>query len=197
MQKDEYAMLKARQEIVKAFIEKLESASIEDVSLIPALMDYVQTGDRSMFEEYNKFRAAKSEEERRKFQNYVEKMLKENDEQRDRIDEYKKEYTDYITKYNAWLKEVCFKMDEDTPQIGRTFGAIIKFINERAESSSSWRERVFYVRIGDKLHNVKDIEFVNHKAVLTLGSLSTMLPSKPQTIGYRSLIITLTEEKRK
>ena len=46
MNKDDYAMLKARQEIVKAFMDKLDKTSMGEASIIPALMDYVQTGNR-------------------------------------------------------------------------------------------------------------------------------------------------------
>ena len=64
MNKDDYAMLKARQEIVKAFMDKLDKTSMGEASIIPALMDYVQTGDRKLFDDYRMYLEATTIEER-------------------------------------------------------------------------------------------------------------------------------------
>lgn len=63
MNKDKYATMMARKEIVRDFISKMDSVSVKDVSLIPALMDYVETGNKGMFDEYCDFHFIKTSEE--------------------------------------------------------------------------------------------------------------------------------------
>ena len=57
-------MLKARQEIVKAFMDKLDKTSMGEASIIPALMDYVQTGNRKLFDDYRMYLETTTIEER-------------------------------------------------------------------------------------------------------------------------------------
>ena len=62
MNRDDYAMMKSREEIAKAFIDKMANVSVNDIGLIPALMDYIQTGNKKMFDEYNDFHFIKTQE---------------------------------------------------------------------------------------------------------------------------------------
>ena len=49
MNKDDYAKMKMRQDIAKAFIDKLDTVNVEDIGLIPAIEDYIMTGDKDFF----------------------------------------------------------------------------------------------------------------------------------------------------
>lgn len=49
MNKDEYTQMKVRHDIAQAFIDKLGTVSPEDFELIPAIDDYVKTGDKDFF----------------------------------------------------------------------------------------------------------------------------------------------------
>lgn len=65
-ERKDFAQKNVRKEVVTSFINKLEKADIADIGLIPALIDYIDTGDSSMFEEYNKFREMSDAEEKAK-----------------------------------------------------------------------------------------------------------------------------------
>lgn len=47
----EDSKMKSREAIAKAFLEKLEKLKIEDLSIVAALSDFIETGDKNMFEE--------------------------------------------------------------------------------------------------------------------------------------------------
>ena len=63
MEKEDYARMQVRKEIVLAFISK--STGI-DVSFIPALDKYIQDGDTQFFNDFCNFMLLKSSEERTK-----------------------------------------------------------------------------------------------------------------------------------
>jgi chromosome segregation ATPase len=120
MQKDEYAMMKARQEIVKAFIDKLESASMGDVNIIPALMDYIQTGNREMFEDYRlyletttveqriekaKLSATRAENLAKEAADYAEKQIEWHTERKKRANERYREIDEELQNINQTIEE--------------------------------------------------------------------------------------------
>jgi hypothetical protein len=92
MQKDEYAMMKARQEIVKAFMDKLDKTSMGESSIIPALMDYVQTGNRKLFDDYRMYLETTTIEER----------IKRAEEANAQVEERAKASADYAEEKIGW-----------------------------------------------------------------------------------------------
>lgn len=143
MQKDEYAMMKARQEIVKAFIDKLESASIGDVNIIPALMDYIQTGNREMFEDYRLYLETTT----------VEQRIEKAKQAAARVEERAIESADYAERQVQWHKERKERADKEWKKIDEELQNINQTIEEKQKA---YKEKMQAYR--DRMNGLREAE---------------------------------------
>ena len=143
MQKDQYAMLKARQEIVKAFIDKLESASMNDVSIIPALMDYIQTGNREMFDDYRMYLETTTIEER----------IRKAEAAAAEVEERAKEKADDLEQMVEWHEARAKQAEARLRQADEKIRNIIQTIKEKEDAYNAemqvYRDRMNELRNTD------------------------------------------------
>ena len=87
MEKEEYAQMKVRQ----AIVERLEPIPLAEINLVAALEDYIVSGDRSLFAEYNRFRKVADTEQRAKVMELrladAQKRLAETQKEAEHIEE--------------------------------------------------------------------------------------------------------------
>lgn len=184
MNKDAYALMKARQEIAMALIDKLEIVKVEDIGLIPALMDYVRTGNKDDFEEYKQYHFVKSCDE--KIKNYEETIKK--------MESYKKKYDEYIRDYNKWYDDVRswsvemgskVRNERNAMTFQLTLGKIRNYLNEQAkELCETPNNRALWVRSGKKLFSIKTIEIIDNKVIMSTneeGALDIEIPILPES----------------
>ena len=121
MNKDDYAMLKARQEIVKAFMDKLDKTSMGEASIIPALMDYVQTGDRKLFDDYRMYLETTTIEER----------IKRAEEANAQVEERAKASADYAEEKIGWHEARKKRAEERLKEVDIELQNIYNVIGEK------------------------------------------------------------------
>ena len=182
MNRDDYAMMKSREEIAKAFIDKMANVSVNDIGLIPALMDYIQTGNKKMFDEYNDFHFIKTQEERQKKLQDSEELAKTIDAVIHKNEEYMQGYKLFSQEFAKWRAEMFTKLDADCPTKDcATIGDIEKVIGQmRRLGLGGVNQRKLYVLIGDKLYNIKTITLnENNKAIIEVGTDMTFVTPAP------------------
>ena len=182
MNRDDYAMMKSREEIAKAFIDKMGNVSVSDIGLIPALMDYIQTGNKKMFDEYNDFHFIKTQEERQKKLQDSEELAKTIDAVIHKNEEYMQGYKLFAEEFQKWRQEVFVKMDADCPTKDcATIGDIEKVIDQMRRSGlKNISQRKLYILIGDKLRNIDTITLNDdNKAVIEVGRHLTFVTQAP------------------
>lgn len=189
MDRDDFARMKARQDIVTAFINKLEKADMSDINLIPALMDYVNTGDRTLFDEYNNFRKVTDTEKKAK---EMEERLTEAQanlksreaewEKTQRLsNEYRSKINDAIFKYQQWLQEMRETTVKENPQAEfPNMKALRDFAQICIDESTNGYQRKLWLKDGDKLKTVTAILFDGKKAVMEVGEPTTILTPVPK-----------------
>jgi hypothetical protein len=121
MNKDDYAMLKARQEIVKAFMDKLDKTSMGEASIIPALMDYVQTGNRKLFDDYRMYLETTTIEER----------IKRAEEANAQVEERAKASADYAEEKIGWHEARKKRAEERLNEVDIELQNIYNVIEEK------------------------------------------------------------------
>ena len=122
MNKDDYAKMKVRHEIVMAFMNK--KGETLDIDLIPALVDYAETGDRKMFDDYNNFRKMTDIEKRAKeMKERVEEARADLERCKDQLkkteetsEENRSQINDAIEKYRQWVRELKDTITKENPQ---------------------------------------------------------------------------------
>ena len=180
--------MKARQEIVTAFINKLEKADIADVDLIPALMDYVSTGDRTMFDEYNQFRKMADTERRAKEMELraqdAKKRLADMEEQYRKTDkqadDLRSQIMQIIGKYQSWLHELRHTAEAENPQRSYpNMKALRDFAQACIDSTPNGYQRKLYIMDGNKLKPVTAILSDGKKAILETADPTTILAPIP------------------
>ena len=189
MDRDEFARMKARQDIVTAFINKLEKADMNDINLIPALMDYVNTGDRSLFDEYNDFRnMADTEKKAKRMADRLaeaQKDLKSRTEEWDKTqrlaDEYRSKINDAIFKYQQWVRDMRDATAKEHPQAAfPNMKALRDFAQICIDESPNGYQRKLWLKDGDKMRTVTAILFDGKKAVMEVGEPTTILTPVPK-----------------
>ena len=144
MNKDDYAMLKARQEIVKAFMDKLDKTSKGDESIIPALIDYIQTGDRKLFDDYRMYLETTTIEER----------IKRAEEANAQVEQRAKASADYAEQQVVWHRDRKERAEEELKEIDELLQNIETII-ERKEKA--FDEKMQSYR--DKMNELRKAEF--------------------------------------
>lgn len=183
MDRDEFARMKARQDIVTAFINKLEKAEMSDINLIPALMDYVNTGDRSLFDEYNNFRnvtdtekkAKRMEERLTEAQADLESRKAEWEKTQRLAEDYRSKINDAIFKYQQWVREMRETTIKDIPQAEYpSMKALRDFAQICIDESPNGYQRKLWMKEGDKMRTVTAILFDGKKAIIEANDPTTI-----------------------
>ena len=154
MDKDQYAMMQMRQTIVGKYLDKLEKVESKDIELIPALIEFIEKGNKERFEKYRQF--------------CEEYELQEKEE---RLEKYKKNlgyYEEVYRKQYEKLKEMRLLISQinddynDYVPTG-TFNALFKFL-EKNEISMG---KQIYVLVDGKIHKVTSVREADKKIVLS------------------------------
>ena len=189
MERDAFARMKARQDIVTAFINKLEKADMKDIDLIPALMEYVNTGDYAMFDEYNKFHSTTDTEKKAK--EMQERLTKAKEDLASReaewektqrlSNEYRSKINDAIFKYQQWVREMRDAAAKENPQAAfPNMKALRDFAQLCMDESPNGYQRKLWLKDGDKMNTVTAILFDGKKAVMEVGEPTTILAPIPK-----------------
>jgi len=173
---------KFRKVIVSKFLDKLGNVELKDADILPAMEDYVNTGNREMFEEFRMFHDNKDIqdkiewlEERRK-QLEADKAELEEAIERDEayIDEAVKEYKTYMEKYKeffkdytTWRKDIMEQLDGEKSVFGLTWGNIKNYIADKEKKG--WNNKFLYVAIGEEFHKVIGVS-IDEKGKLILAA---------------------------
>ena len=144
MNKDDYAMLKARQEIVKAFMDKLDKTSMGEASIIPALMDYVQTGNRKLFDDYRMYLETTTIEER----------IKRAEEANAKVEERAKASADYAEEKIGWHEARKKRAEERLNEVDIELQNIYNVIEEK---ENAYNEKMHAYR--DRMNEIRKAEF--------------------------------------
>ena len=144
MNKDDYAILKARQEIVKAFMDKLDKTNMGEASIIPALMDYVQTGDRKLFDDYRMYLETTTIEER----------IKQAEEANAQVEQRAKASADYAEERVQWHNERKKRAEKLWKEIDEELQNIENVIKEKRKA---YEDKMQVYR--DKMNELRKAEF--------------------------------------
>lgn len=189
MDRDDFARMKARQDIVTAFVNKLEKADMTDIDLIPALMDYVNTGDRTMFDKYNNFRkvedtekqAKEMEERLAEAQADLESRKAECEKTEKLAEEYRSKINDTIFKYQQWVRDLRETQMKEHPQAEfPNMKALRDFAQICIDESPNGYQRRLWLKDGDKMKTVTAILFDGKKAVMEVCEPTTIIAPVPK-----------------
>ena len=171
-----------RSKLVLAIIDKMDKT---DTELIPALNRYIETGDETMFEEFNKFLSIKSAEEKAERLQHSEELLKTIEEVERRNNEYRKKYEKFIEEFYAWRIGVLEKLDEDIHAEQCVTLKNIKDTIEKMEESGmrQMKQRKLYVKVGDEIKRVDGIAYTDKKVVLEVGETLSFVTEPPRAPG--------------
>lgn len=183
MNRDEFARMKARQDIVTAFINKLEKADMKDIDIIPALMEYVNTGDYAMFDEYNNFhkmtdtekKAKKMEERMTEAQADLESRKAEWEKTQRLAEDYRSKINDAIFKYQQWVKEMRETVIKENPQAEYpNMESLRDFAQICIDESPNGYQRKLWMKEGDKMRTVTAILFDGKKVIIEANDPTTI-----------------------
>lgn len=188
MDRDDFARMKARQDIVTAFINKLEKADMKDIDLIPALMEYVNTGDYAMFDEFNNFHKMTDTEKKAKelkerltiAQADLESLKARLKETEDKAEEYRGKISDAIFKYHQWVRDLKATTTKENPQAEfPNMKALRDFAQLCMDESPNGYQRKLWLKDGEKMKTVTAILFDGKKAVMEVGEPTTIIAPVP------------------
>lgn len=180
MNKDKYAAMMARKEIVKDFISKMDSVSVKDVSLIPALMDYIETGNKGMFDEYLDFHFIKDEE--KKICELNDSNARIEDKMKclnNTIEAYKKVKADYYIAtedFRNWRHDVLSQVDTDTNCSNAD--AIKEFLSV-IDSMKYLEKRKVYVVVDDKMYSITSARLTENNKIVFDTKYAFQVPIPP------------------
>ena len=167
-----------RHKLALAIIEKMEKTDREDFNLIPALSQYVETGDIKMFEEFKQFHDIKDLEEKARYiaektestkdsiayyerckEGYEEHLKKI----KKAIEEYRSKDQERLDEYNALVREWKDKRDairetlnEKNPIINQpTMADLISFCERVTKEVKQGKQRKLWLKYGNQVKSVK------------------------------------------
>lgn len=189
-----------RHKLALAIIEKMEKTDKEDFNLIPALSQYVETGDIQMFEEFKQFHDIKDLEEKAKYiaertesikdsiayyegckKEYAERLEKE----KKRVEEYRSKIQERWDEYNALVLKCKNKRDavretinEKNPIINQPKMAdLISFCERVSNEVNQGKYRKLWLKYGDQVKPVKCFIILDdNKAVFEVESEDLKTP---------------------
>lgn len=179
MNKDDYAKMKNRQELAKAFIDKLENVNIEDVDIIPALMQYVETGDKTEFKDFCDYHFILSPDEKMAMVENAKIRLDELKEEFERLKEFQKEYTEAYKKLMEWRRTIAETNIEDPSRIGINAGSLQKFLDSDVKELPNWFQKVLYVLDGDNMKRIDHVCVIDKKVIFMMSKDTRLLPKFP------------------
>lgn len=209
MNRDDYAKMKARQEIIVASINKLEKATVEDVELIPALCEYINTGDYKMFKEFRQFHNMKEKEKKIEEHNiYVESQMERYKASSKNFDLLKKllisecaKLRKYLEDYNEYINSTEKLLDNNDciKRNTRSLKSLFDFLNNDAKELVS-KNNVLYVYVDGKLRVVRNIEILNGKdksrVVLSLSEDDCILQHRSPRYIFTRYIYDISDFDR-
>ena len=178
-------MMKQRETIAKAFIDKMDKATVNDLGLIPAIVEYVKTGNIAPFEEYNKFHFIMTTEAKAERLQHSEELLKTIEEVERRNNEYREQYEKFKNELHEWRKGIFAKLDEGI-RAGQwvTLKDIKDIITKMEESGMrQMKQRKLYVKIGDEIKRVDGITIADNKAIMEVGETLSFVTEAPHAPG--------------
>lgn len=155
---------------------------MKDADILPAMEDYVNTGNREMFEEFRMFHDNKDIQDKVEWLERRHKQLEERKSElegaieRDEtyIDEAVKEYKTYMGKYKeffkeytTWRKNIMEQLDGEKSVWGLKWGDIKKFIADKEKNG--WCNKLVYVAVGEKFYEVIGVS-IDEKGKLILAA---------------------------
>ena len=189
-----------RHKLSLAIIEKMEKTDREDFNLIPALSQYVETGDIKMFEEFKQFHDIKDLEEKAKYiaertesikdsiayyegckKEYAERLEKE----KKRVEEYRSKIQEKWDEYQKLVEECKDKRDavretinEKNPIINQpTMADLISFCERVSNEVNQGKYRKLWLKYGDQVKPVKCFIILDdNKAVFEVESEDLKTP---------------------
>ena len=189
-----------RHKLALAIIEKMEKTDKEDFNLIPALSQYVETGDIQMFEEFKQFHDIKDLEEKARYIAEKTESAKERiasneesaKEYKERLDEARKGVEAYRSKiqekwdeYKKLVEECKDKRDavretinEKNPIINQpTMADLISFCERVSKEVKQGKQRKLWLKYGDQVKPVKCFIILDdNKAVFEVESEDLKTP---------------------
>ena len=184
MEKEEYAQMKVRQ----AIVEKLETIPLAEMNLVAALEDYIVSGDRSLFAEYNRFRKVADTEQRAKVMELrltdAQKRLAETQKEAEHIEEEITKQVrinnETIAAYYDMVEGLRNTVLKEYPQADHpTIDDLNDFIQRCIKEKPNSQQRKLWLKEGDKLRSVTAILFDGNKAVIEAGDPTTTLLTSP------------------
>lgn len=201
MDRDEYVLLKCRQEIAKSILDKIETASIDDVGLIPAIMEYVQTGDTKMFEEYRQWHFFATAEQREAAIRRGKELLAAFEENQTKREEYMKKIQEYQDEYDAWRKSVIARLDEEVPTKEYVdLRDLQRFLTQIKDSGKSLHGRAIYVRVNNDIMRINAISLGDKSKIIMDVDGESVLHCEPPVcpnLGYDEYCMVLRYDSRK
>ena len=172
MNRDDFAKMKVRQDIAKAFIEKLEKVDTKDVGLIPALMDYIESGNKKMFDEYNEFHFMLDTQAKKERLQNTQKLVETIEEVEKQNEDYRKAYDQWVKEYQEWrLKQMKAINDGIEFQDHLWVRDLCNFLEEYREKDEYFGQRKLYVKVEDKILRVDSITLTDsNKAILEVNN---------------------------
>ena len=172
MNRDDFAKMKVRQDIAKAFIEKLEKVDTKDVGLIPALMDYIESGNKKMFDEYNEFHFMLDTKAKKERLQDTQKLVEAIEEVEKQNEDYRKAYDQWVKEYQEWrLKQMKAINDGTEFQDHLWVSDLCNFLEEYREKDEYFGQRKLYVKVEDKILRVDSITLTDsNKAILEVNN---------------------------
>jgi hypothetical protein len=172
MNRDDFAKMKVRQDIAKAFIEKLEKVDTKDVGLIPALMDYIESGNKKMFDEYNEFHFMLDTQAKKERLQDTQKLVETIEEVEKQNEDYRKAYDQWVKEYQEWrLKQMKAINDGTEFQDHLWVRDLCNFLEEYREKDEYFGQRKLYVKVEDKILRVDSITLTDsNKAILEVNN---------------------------
>ena len=170
MDKDKYLEWKLREKLLAMIDASNLIKSVDDLQLIPALEDYVRTGNREMFDEYCKFHSCMEEKEKIiKAEAEKDETVKRQQSVKDFLEKEKEAFKVYIDDYEKWWKCTINTINDEYSL--KTIKKVLEL--DIAQKAMEGKKCCYlYVNDGEKLRGVNRIEIKEidgkYRAVLDL-----------------------------
>ena len=178
MDKDEFLKLKLRENFVKAMLDKISLMSIDDFQLIPALEEYVLTGNKEMFCEFYRFHSNMDMKEKVKLlESERNELVEKQQSVKDFLEKEKEAFKVYIDDYEKWWNSTMKQLEVFEASISsnctslKTIQKVLEL--DIAQKAMEGKKCCYlYVNDGEKLRGVNRIEIKEidgkYRAVLDL-----------------------------
>lgn len=154
MDKDAYARMQMRQTIVGKYLDKLAKVESKDINLIPALIDYIETGNKEMFDLFlqfcDEYDLQQKEERLRIFQKNLDYYEESYKSQYDRMKQMRKLISDLDDVYR------------DYSPVG-TYNALFRYLEKNNLNTG----KQMFVLVDGKIHKITSLREVEKKIVLS------------------------------